>query len=708
MKKLLFLIVICPLICFSQTKNSHDNNYNEGTIFNLNIGDYASTVKSIKKIDSLILITKNLLIKDAKNKAEDLESQSYFETDESYISRIYDDIYNDFSYFNPETNTSITRSKVSEYLEKIEMLNSKKISLRNNVFISKDINLKFVDSLYDANTGKWLVEGSHNISELINQSTSSKLIMPFELDLPPETAKYFFNNLKDLIFEGVYCIKYVKIELIAIRISAPNIVVDYRFPEFDSLIIKYPMSYSSKLSYYPYRGGVDSVFKKVFSPEPIKIIEFSNSDKFLAFGGENSFFIYSLETGVIDTLLYHTEVSVGVVHPNSHPINGGELSHTTHYRSYHENNVNEWNIDRDILGHNGKIKGLVFGIEEIEFSPNDSILILSLSTTYPSYSKDPSTSQLLIYNLYSKEFSNLGPTLTVFGENIGIDRIDNPFRNITFPYIDNNTFYCLVNVSNIYKIDISSNKIEDYFIHYNDIPISVWDFKLSYDEQFFLINDTLMYNNRKELLLYDYKIPAAYYNLFNDYSLGYIFSLPFGNDDKKNFDIRCPSCGNNYLKLYGNNVFKCNDGYYSCRKSYVIIEDEFIALDYKTTLSKNNKDLIANITTINHNSEGDFIHITHTISQACKYTSGYLDKCGNCVGGRSGKIPCIKDCNGDYGGSAYIDDCKVCVSGNTGIIPNFDKDSCDVCFGDNSTCTDCNNVLFGSSFFRQLWKLCRG
>lgn len=51
---------------------------NEGTIFNLNIGDYDSTVKSIKKIDSLILISKNLLIEYAKNKAEDKETKQKY------------------------------------------------------------------------------------------------------------------------------------------------------------------------------------------------------------------------------------------------------------------------------------------------------------------------------------------------------------------------------------------------------------------------------------------------------------------------------------------------------------------------------------------------------------------------------------------------------------------------------------------------------
>ncbi len=48
-----------------------------------------------------------------------------------------------------------------------------------------------------------------------------------------------------------------------------------------------------------------------------------------------------------------------------------------------------------------------------------------------------------------------------------------------------------------------------------------------------------------------------------------------------------------------------------------------------------------------------------------------VDECGECVGGDTGNLACVKDCNGDWGGTAYYDNCAVCVSGNTG------KDPCD-------------------------------
>jgi len=46
----------------------------------------------------------------------------------------------------------------------------------------------------------------------------------------------------------------------------------------------------------------------------------------------------------------------------------------------------------------------------------------------------------------------------------------------------------------------------------------------------------------------------------------------------------------------------------------------------------------------------------------------YVDNCGNCVGGTTGKLPCA-DCAGVVGGSAYKDACGNCVGGNTGKQP---------------------------------------
>lgn len=49
--------------------------------------------------------------------------------------------------------------------------------------------------------------------------------------------------------------------------------------------------------------------------------------------------------------------------------------------------------------------------------------------------------------------------------------------------------------------------------------------------------------------------------------------------------------------------------------------------------------------------------------------TAFLDGCGKCVGGTTGKDPCVQDCNGDWGGSASADQCGVCTGGQTGISP---------------------------------------
>ncbi|MFP4013725.1 MAG: carbohydrate-binding protein [Chitinispirillaceae bacterium] len=47
----------------------------------------------------------------------------------------------------------------------------------------------------------------------------------------------------------------------------------------------------------------------------------------------------------------------------------------------------------------------------------------------------------------------------------------------------------------------------------------------------------------------------------------------------------------------------------------------------------------------------------------------YVDNCGECVGGTTGREPCGQDCNGDWGGDAYMDDCGMCAGGETGVLP---------------------------------------
>jgi len=49
--------------------------------------------------------------------------------------------------------------------------------------------------------------------------------------------------------------------------------------------------------------------------------------------------------------------------------------------------------------------------------------------------------------------------------------------------------------------------------------------------------------------------------------------------------------------------------------------------------------------------------------------SAYIDDCGNCVGGNTGKTACTIDCNGDVNGTAAIDECGVCSGGNSPYAP---------------------------------------
>lgn len=49
--------------------------------------------------------------------------------------------------------------------------------------------------------------------------------------------------------------------------------------------------------------------------------------------------------------------------------------------------------------------------------------------------------------------------------------------------------------------------------------------------------------------------------------------------------------------------------------------------------------------------------------------TAYIDECGDCVGGTTGKKPCKQDCNGDWGGVAFEDSCGVCAGGKTAVLP---------------------------------------
>ena len=50
-----------------------------------------------------------------------------------------------------------------------------------------------------------------------------------------------------------------------------------------------------------------------------------------------------------------------------------------------------------------------------------------------------------------------------------------------------------------------------------------------------------------------------------------------------------------------------------------------------------------------------------------KNGGAYLDECGICVGGNTGKQACVLDCNGTANGTASVDECGVCSGGSTGV-----------------------------------------
>lgn len=45
--------------------------------------------------------------------------------------------------------------------------------------------------------------------------------------------------------------------------------------------------------------------------------------------------------------------------------------------------------------------------------------------------------------------------------------------------------------------------------------------------------------------------------------------------------------------------------------------------------------------------------------------TAYTDDCNICVGGTTGKTPCVKDCNGAVNGTATLDNCGRCIGGTT-------------------------------------------
>ncbi|XP_050408488.1 mucin-4 [Patella vulgata] len=79
-----------------------------------------------------------------------------------------------------------------------------------------------------------------------------------------------------------------------------------------------------------------------------------------------------------------------------------------------------------------------------------------------------------------------------------------------------------------------------------------------------------------------------------------------------------------------------------------------------------------------------------------------LDTCNYCRAPYSGLYGSeFKDCNGDcvtpaqVSSMAVVNDCGICTAGQTNKPSSAGKDACGVCSGDNSTCSDCENVPNG-------------
>lgn len=57
--------------------------------------------------------------------------------------------------------------------------------------------------------------------------------------------------------------------------------------------------------------------------------------------------------------------------------------------------------------------------------------------------------------------------------------------------------------------------------------------------------------------------------------------------------------------------------------------------------------------------------------------TAYLDECGICVGGNTGKTACVVDCKGVVNGTATLDACGICSGGTTGLVACTDALQCE-------------------------------
>jgi hypothetical protein len=80
----------------------------------------------------------------------------------------------------------------------------------------------------------------------------------------------------------------------------------------------------------------------------------------------------------------------------------------------------------------------------------------------------------------------------------------------------------------------------------------------------------------------------------------------------------------------------------------------------------------------------------------------YFDNCGNCVGGNTGLIACVFDCNGNWGGVAIIDSCGICSGGLSNHVANSENLGCG-CF-QPGIADDGNNHNPNSHYLLHDWR----
>lgn len=96
------------------------------------------------------------------------------------------------------------------------------------------------------------------------------------------------------------------------------------------------------------------------------------------------------------------------------------------------------------------------------------------------------------------------------------------------------------------------------------------------------------------------------------------------------------------------------------------------------TLTSNSSDGGPNIDQINIYDQSISQGSCTTDCNGVQGGTAYMDKCGECVEGNTGKQACTQDCSGEWGGTAYTDECGMCIGGNTALVACTSKEAEDI------------------------------